>query len=534
MIRTIRDIVGSGVPSAASIVAPGMADLTREQLIFVIQDVGHALREGGVGRSDVVASVLPAGPDGAVIFLAAAYAAVAAPLDHAMPPNELERWLRDVNPALLVVGPDTASAVRDVAADVGVTIAVAVPSGSAAGDLHVDVPGATSSDDPLAPDPDDVALILHTSGTTARPKRVPILHRNLFASAGNVATTLGLGPGDRCLDVMPLFHIHGLVAGLLASLQAGGSVVCPPPFNGADIYGWIEGTDPTWMTAVPTMYQAMLDRASDHRQTIESCDMRLLRSSSSALPAPVHESLERVFSAPVIEAYGMTEAAHQIASNDPRHRVAGAVGRAAGPEVAILGEDDSPVPAGVEGRLVIRGENVIEGYADPKATAEAFIDGWFLTGDIGVVDDDGILRLTGRDKKMINRGGETIAPAEIDAVILAHPDVARAMTFSVPDHRLGEQVGALVVPVAGSDPDEASLRRFVADHLAPAKVPRRVVFADDVPRGPTGKPRRIGIADELGLKDLDGPPVTPSEARASLVGSRGGRTRYLGRRAGSV
>ena len=153
MIRTIRDIVGSGVPSAASIVAPGMADLTREQLIFVIQDVGHPLREGGVGRSDVVASVLPAGPDGAVIFLAAACAAVAAPLDHAMPPNELERWLRDVNPALLVVGPDTASAVRDVAADVGVTIAVAVPSGSAAGDLHVDVPGATSSDDPPGPGP---------------------------------------------------------------------------------------------------------------------------------------------------------------------------------------------------------------------------------------------------------------------------------------------------------------------------------------------------------------------------------------------
>ena len=306
---------------------------------------------------------------------------------------------------------------------------LSVSQSSAAGHIAIDVPGGEPSPDDLDAAADDVALLLHTSGTTARPKRVPIRHRNIVASARNIATTLDLGPENRCLDAMPLFHIHGLMAGLLAPLAAGGSVVCPPAFNGAEIFRWISTTGPTWMTAVPTMYQTMLDRAAEHADVIASSDLQLLRSSSSSLPAPVHTQLEKVFSAPVVEAYGMTEATHQIASNTLNSRVAGAVGQAAGPEIAIFDDDDQSMPQDKEGRVVIRGDNVIDGYADSEATSKAFVGGWFDTGDLGTLDAAGVLRLTGRSKEMINRGGESIAPAEIDAVLLEHPDVRRAMTL---------------------------------------------------------------------------------------------------------
>ena len=507
-IRTIIDIVGSGAPDTAAIAAPGKADLTRTQLITTIQALCVALRRHGVGRRDTVASALQAGADGAVVFLAAASAAVSAPLDPSMPASELARWLDDVQPKLLILGSDANPSMLEAAGASGVPVASVVSQSEAAGHIAIDVPGGEPSPDDLDAAPDDVALLLHTSGTTARPKRVPIRHRNIVASARNIATTLDLGPENRCLDAMPLFHIHGLMAGLLAPLAAGGSVVCPPAFNGAEIFRWISATRPTWMTAVPTMYQTMLDRAAEHADVIASSDLQLLRSSSSSLPAPVHTQLEEIFSAPVVESYGMTEATHQIASNTLTSRVAGAVGQAAGPEIAIFDDDDQPMPQDKEGRVVIRGDNVIDGYVDPEATAKAFVGGWFDTGDLGTLDAAGVLRLTGRSKEMINRGGESIAPAEIDAVLLEHPDVGRAMTFAVPDHRLGEQVAALVVANEGAVLDEAGLRRFASTRMPPTRVPRRVVFADDVPRGPTGKPRRIGAANELGLRDLDGPPST--------------------------
>lgn len=510
-VFTTRDIVSAGSPDAGVIGVPDGVDLRWGRLNEIVDTIGRALRAAGVGRSDVVASLLQPGPAPATVFLGVSCAAAAAPLDPGMPAPQVERWLTDVRPGLLLVDPNVDPDVRAAAERVGVPVGSVVPDGPAAGEVRIDVPSGEPSADPLRPDPDDVALILHTSGTTAAPKRVPLRHRNLVASAANIGATLGLGPADRCLGIMPLFHIHGLVASVLSSLRAGGSVVCTPAFNGVEIYDWIDRSRATWITAVPTMYQAMLDRAHVHEALISRSRLRLLRSSSSALPAPVHSRLERVFRVPVIEAYGMTEAAHQIASNTLERRIAGSVGAAAGPDVAILDDGSRPVAPGVPGRVAIRGASVIDGYADAEATAGAFEGGWFITGDIGTMDGSGLLRLTGRAKEMINRGGETIAPAEIDDVLLNHPHVARAMAFAVPDHRLGEQVAALVVARPDTEPDETDIRRHAAEHLTASKVPRRVLFVEDLPRGPTGKPRRMGIAEELGLADLDGPPASGVE-----------------------
>ena len=296
-IRTIIDIVGSGAPDAAAIAAPGNADLTRAQLISTIQGVGAALRRHGVGRSDAVASALQAGPDAAVFFLAAASAAVSAPLDPSMPAPELARWLDDVRPKLLIVHSDSVSSMAETAHRAGVPVANVVSQSAGAGHIAIEAPEGVPSPDDLDPSPDDVALLLHTSGTTARPKRVPIRHRNIVASAQNIATTLDLRPENRCLDVMPLFHIHGLMAGLLAPLAAGGSAVCPPTFNGAEIFRWIETTGPTWMTAVPTMYQTMLDRAGEHADVIASSQLRaaalLLVIAAGTRPRPTRRGLLR-------------------------------------------------------------------------------------------------------------------------------------------------------------------------------------------------------------------------------------------------
>jgi acyl-CoA synthetase (AMP-forming)/AMP-acid ligase II len=331
---------------------------------------------------------------------------------------------------------------------------------------------------------------------------VPLSHRNLLASALSVASSLGLGSDDRCLSIMPLFHIHGLVAAVLASLAAGSQVLCTPGFNALRFFGWLEKTRPTWYTAVPTMHQTILARASRNAEVIRHSRLRFVRSSSASLPPQVMADLETTFSAPVLEAYGMTEAAHQMASNPlpPRERKPGAVGPAAGPEIAIMTASGEPLATGEIGEVVIRGENVTAGYLDnPEANAEAFFGDWFRTGDQGLLDEDGYLRLTGRLKEIINRGGEKISPREVDEVLLDHPEVVQAVTFALPHPTLGEEVAAAVILVEGSEASEKEIRQFARQQLADFKVPRRLIFLDEIPKGPTGKLQRIGLAEKLGL-----------------------------------
>jgi acyl-CoA synthetase (AMP-forming)/AMP-acid ligase II len=347
-----------------------------------------------------------------------------------------------------------------------------------------------------------VALVLHTSGTTSRPKIVPLTARNISASAQSIAATLALTPADRCLNIMPLFHIHGLIAATLASMAAGAYIACTPGFNAMRFFGWMEAVRPTWYTAVPTMHQAILSRAARNREIIAATPLRFVRSSSASLPVPVLRELEETFGCPVIEAYGMTEASHQMASNPlpPAPRKPGTVGIAAGPEVAVMSEDGRLLPAGETGEIVIRGENVTRGYQNnPKANAENFTHGWFRTGDQGVMDAEGYLTISGRLKEIINRGGEKVSPREVDDVLMEHPAVGQAVTFALPHAKLGEEVAAVIVLRDGAQVEARELREFAAKHLAPFKVPREILFRDEIPKGATGKLQRIGLAEKLGL-----------------------------------
>jgi acyl-CoA synthetase (AMP-forming)/AMP-acid ligase II len=289
---------------------------------------------------------------------------------------------------------------------------------------------------------------------------------------------------------------------VLSSWGAGASVVCTEGFNALNFFARLEEFKPSWYTAVPTMHQAILARGERNRQIAEQAHLRFIRSSSSSLPPQVMAALEALFKAPVIEAYGMTEAAHQMASNPlpPRARKPGTVGLAAGPQIAIMADDGALLAPGVQGEIVIRGPNVTAGYENnPKANAEAFTHGWFRTGDLGTLDHEGYLAITGRKKEIINRGGEKISPREVDEVLLDHPAVAQAVTFAVPHARLGEDVAAAVVLKPEAQADDKALRAFTAQRLADFKVPRQVLILAELPKGATGKVQRIGLAQKLGL-----------------------------------
>ncbi len=506
MPDTILNLLSRGAGTDTAIGASG-ASGTRvfsfDRLRRQVEHTVATLRRLGVGRNDRAAIVLPNGPGMAIAFVSVAAGATAAPLNPAFRGEEFEFCLRDLGAKALIVADGDDSPAAAAAYRLGVGVLRLLPSPDmpiGLFDLTGDPVGAASTDG--AAEVEDVALVLHTSGTTSRPKIVPLSHANVCASARNIAATLSLGPSDRCLNVMPLFHIHGLMAAVLASLSAGASVHCPPGFDALRFFAWLDEVRPTWYTAVPTMHQAILARAGRNPDIVGRSTLRLVRSSSAALPSRVMAELEEVFGVPVIESYGMTEAAHQMASNPlpPGRRKPGSVGLPAGPEIAVLDESGAPLPAGVQGEVAIRGANVAAGYeADPEANADAFVGGWFRTGDQGVLDEDGYLTITGRLKEIINRGGEKISPHEVDEVLMGHDAVAQAVTFAVAHDKLGEDVAAAVVPREGGSPTAKELREFAAERLAPFKVPRTVVVVDEIPKGATGKLRRIGLAGKLGL-----------------------------------
>lgn len=500
MSPLLRLIDRAGLGDGDAIRAPDRPPLSYAGLLAQAHRVGAVLRAGGIEPQHRVAIVLPNGAAMAAAFPCIAPWCAVAPLNPALKAAEFSSHLEGLNAAAVIVAPESPAAVRQVAASRGLRV-IELDEGEAAGAFTLNIPAAT----PLPATPahaDAVALLLHTSGTTSRPKLVPLTQANLCASARNIAATLRLGRSDVCLNVMPLFHIHGLMAPVLATLASGGSVFCAPGFDALRFFGWLAAANPTWYSAVPTMHQAILARAQRNRARIGAARLRFVRSSSAALPPTVMAALEATFDAPVIEAYAMTEAAHQVCSNPlpPAPRKAGFVGPAAGPEVAVFDADGVPVPAGAEGEIVIHGPNVMRGYLDnPDATAQAFHGDWFRTGDQGFMDADGYVRVTGRLKELVNRGGEKIAPLEVDEALLDHGAVAQACAFAVPHPRLGEDVAAAVVLKEGETVDETALRTFAAERLADFKVPRRIVFVAELPKGPTGKVQRVGMAAALGL-----------------------------------
>jgi acyl-CoA synthetase (AMP-forming)/AMP-acid ligase II len=520
-------------PEAVAIAAPGRNPLCFGDLESHITAVSGALNAMGVGRNDRVALVLPNGPEMAVAFLALASCATCAPLNPAYTASEFGFYVDDLQARALIVQAGSDSPARVAARRRGIPIIeLTLNPNAAAGSFTVSDAGTSCTQ--ATPDlarADDIALVLHTSGTTARPKQVPLTHDNLCASARHIATTLQLSADDRCLNILPLFHIHGLVAAVLAPLAAGGSVACTPGLAGGRFFDWLEALRPTWYTGVPTMHQSILAGANAFRDAIRRNPLRFIRSSSAPLPPLVMVALERCFSAPVIEAYGMTEAAHQIASNPlpPGLRKPGSVGLAAGADVAITNAADELLPCGERGEIVIRGPNVAAGYhAASQVNHSARTRSWFHTGDQGWLDADGYLYITGRLQEMINRGGEKISPLEIDAAIESHPAILAAATFGIFHRTLGEEIVAAVVKEGDAAIRESEIVDQVRQRMGPTRVPRQIYFVDQLPRTESGKLRRSDLPRLLGLDQprvtsarslrVEGPGSTASPLEAALVG----------------
>jgi acyl-CoA synthetase (AMP-forming)/AMP-acid ligase II len=503
---TIGALLESGADDAPALSAPDGVPLSYRALRALVADTARTLGARGIGPGDRVAIVLPNGPEMAAAFLGIGAAAAAAPLNPGYRAEEFSFYLTDLKARLLVTGSDTDTPAVAVANQLEIPVArLAARPERGAGSFDLELPDHAPGPIPVssrAATADDTALVLHTSGTTSRPKIVPLAHANLCASAANVRNALALSASDLGLVIMPLFHIHGLVAALLAPLSAGGQVCCSPGFNALKFFSWFAAVRPTWYTGVPTMHQAILLRAAKNAGALDGHRLRFIRSSSSALPPTVIAELERVFGVPVIEAYGMTEAAHQMASNPmpPGARKPGTVGPAAGPEIRVVDSSGRPVPPGVSGEIVIRGRNVMREYENnPAANAEAFLEGWFRTGDQGVMDADGYVSITGRLKEIINRGGEKISPREVDEIIMEHPAVHQCVTFAMPHELLGEEVAAAVVLRQGARASDQELRRYAAERLADFKVPKKILILPEIPVGATGKLQRIGLAKKLGL-----------------------------------
>lgn len=490
------------LPTSVAITAPGRKPLRYSELERHIYTVGAALDTAGIARDDRVAVVLPNGPEMAVAFLAVASHAACAPLNPAYTADDFGFYLDDLQVRALIVLADSGSPVLGEARRRNIVIMELHPCRDApAGTFTLggmDAPPQAGST--ATAQAGDIALVLHTSGTTSRPKQVPLTHANLCASARHIAAVLHLSASDRCLNILPLFHIHGLAGAVLSSLAACGSVACTPGLTGGRFFDWLDELRPTWYTGVPAMHQNILATAGAYREITRRNPLRFIRSSSAALPPQVMTALEQCFNAPVIEAYGMTEAAHQMASNPlpPDARKPGSAGIAAGSEIAIMSGAGDLLPAGERGEIVICGPNVMHGYhANPEANHSAYSHGWFRTGDQGWLDEQGYLYITGRIKEMINRGGEKITPREIDEVLLDYPGVAQAAAFAAPHPTLGEDLAAAVVLHPGATATEKAIRDFAFARLPGFKVPSQVFILDEIPKGPTGKIQRIGLADKI-------------------------------------
>jgi len=497
----ILDLLENGEPTRIAIsIAGNQTAVTYEQLRRQIDDLAATLNQLGLGRGDRIAMALPNGLEVIASFLAASTVGTAAPLNPAYTRDEFKFYLDDTGARALIVPPKDGDEARAAAGD-----DVLVIEADLNGDGRVRFSSAGTAGVPCSwqrPETDEVALILHTSGTTSRPKRVPLSHANLMTSARNVAATYQLSSADVSLCVMPLFHVHGLVASTLATLFSGGTVVVPPKFNPLSFWSTVRDHRATWYSAVPTIHQVLLSRAKSTRPAGAE-HLRFIRSCSAALAPQTMADIEERFGVPILEAYGMTEAAHQMASNPlpPAARKAGSVGCGTAVEITILDKAGDQLPPGTVGEVSIKGPNVFGGYeGNDEANAESFSHGWFRTGDQGYLDPDGYLTLVGRIKELINRGGEKISPREIDDTLLTHPAVAEAVCFGIAHRIYGEEVAAAVVLKGAAT--ESDLIAHCRASLSDFKCPTTIYIIDSIPRTATGKIQRRNVAASI-TKSVD-------------------------------
>tara|TARA_B100000686_G_scaffold219200_1_gene226248 strand:- start:3960 stop:5483 length:1524 start_codon:yes stop_codon:yes gene_type:complete len=502
--KTIYEIIASNDKESIVFEAPGETKTTYHELREYINLSYKQLSSLNLNSNDKIGIVLNNGSSMAATFIAIASNFISCPLNPSFTKEEFKFYLKDLDIKIVIIEKNKSALAREAADELNIrVINLNNKNLQKVTSLDIDI----KEKKPISNNKyseKNIAMILHTSGTTSRPKMVPLTHKNLVSSAKNISHTLNLNKNDRCLNIMPMFHIHGLVAAILAPIFNGGSIITPSGFDTLQFFKWVNEFKPTWYTAVPTMHQTILARSERNKEIIKNNPLKFIRSSSASLPSIVMQNLEKAFRTSVIESYGMTEAAHQMTSNPlpPKKRKAGFVGIKAGPEVALLkNKKIIKNKPHIEGQIIIKGDNVTEGYLNnEKANSESFYKGWFLTGDEGIFDEEGYLKISGRIKEIINRGGEKISPKEIDEALMDHENVQQAVTFSVPHEKLGEDLSAAVVLKDNSNCSEEDLKNYCKNKLAKFKIPRKIVILDAIPKGPTGKLQRIGLADKLGIK----------------------------------
>lgn len=508
MAATLENAFAKDSQSTAVIIPSQPAlSVSYQRLSSDIKSFQQKLAKLGISPQSAVSIALPNSYEFIVSFLAASWQrAIAAPLNPAYKQQEFEFYIDDLSSAVALVPrgafAQDAAAVR-AARQYKAAIAECYYNGTEVV-LDVKEPGKLAGKQNQAVEsaqPDDVALVLHTSGTTGRPKAVPLTHRNLLRTMKNIQATYQLMPEDRTMLVMPLFHVHGLLAGFLAPLASGGSVIVPLKFSASEFWKQFIEHKATWYTAVPTIHQILLKSPLPKPMP----PIRFIRSCSSPLSPKTFHELEKVMNAPVLEAYAMTEAAHQMTSNPlpPNKRKPGSVGVGQGVEVKILDDQGNEVQQGKEGEICIRGENVTKGYLNnPAANESSFTKGgFFRTGDQGKKDEDGYVIITGRIKELINKGGEKISPIELDNVIAHHPAVSEAVSFALEDEHYGQDVGVAVVIKSNKELTAEELKLWMTDKVAKFKLPKKVFFTNIMPKTATGKIQRRLVAEAMLKKD---------------------------------
>ncbi|KAJ9139882.1 hypothetical protein P3X46_030575 [Hevea brasiliensis] len=505
MITGLLKRIAGDFPHRIAVSVSGKFDLTHSRLHELVEKAASRLVAAGIKPGDVVALTFPNTIEFVIMFLAVIRArATAAPLNSVYTMEEFEFYLSDSESKLLLTLQEGNSSAQAAASKLNIRHATVALPGADSG-LVLSLPDPKSdvmSLAQLANEPSDVALFLHTSGTTSRPKGVPLTQLNLASSVRNIKAVYKLIESDSTVIVLPLFHVHGLVAGLLSSLGAGAAVALPAAgrFSASTFWKDMLKYKATWYTAVPTIHQIILDRHFSNPESVYP-KLRFIRSCSASLAPSILARLEETFGAPVLEAYAMTEATHLMSSNplpeDGPHKP-GSVGKPVGQEMAILDENGVAQEANATGEVCIRGPNVTKGYKNnPEANKVAFQFGWFHTGDVGYLDSDGYLHLVGRIKELINRGGEKISPIEVDAVLLSHPNITQAVAFGVPDDKYGEEINCAIIPREGSNIDEAEVLRYCKKNLAAFKVPKKVFITDSLPKTASGKIQRRIVAEHF-------------------------------------
>ena len=479
------------------IIADDNTVVNKQTLESLVKKNSRVLLQNQVNKNENVAIVLNNSIDFVVSFFSIVNVGVSAPLNPNYTEAEFSFYFKDLKPKIIISNFEENHPAILCAKKNNIKV-IKIENFS-----FVDAVKNKIKTEIKTSNSNDIALILHTSGTTSKPKMVPLNHKNLVTSAKNIGKTLKLSIKDKNIILMPSFHIHGIVASILAPLVFGGKIVILPRFNALSFFKSLEKHSPTWFTGVPTMLQAVLDRASRNSKIISKSKLRFIRSSSASLPTSILTEIEKVFKVPVIESYGMTEASHQMTSNllPPKKRKVGSVGVPTGINVKTVDDNFKKLKADQVGEILIKGKSILKKYiASKDINRNAFINGWFRTGDLGYLDKDGYLYISGRIKEIINRGGEKISPKEVDEVFTSNKKVNKAVSFAVKHPKLGEDIALAVVLNNNIKCTANELKQFAKNKLAGFKIPKQILFLDEIPLGATGKIQRIGLAKKLGIE----------------------------------